>query len=664
MLGGSFAPRVFRGMILLLCFPCLAGAGLLELGTPFQDHAILQRNRPIVIWGTAREGVDIVVTLGTASAHVRCDRDGRWRLTLPALSAGGPHILAISDGSTTLEKKDVLIGDVWLCSGQSNMAWTVEQSANAAAEMAAAHYPEIRFLTVPRTPAAQLQHAVGGSWEQCSPATVGACSAVAYYFARDQWQKHRVPVGLIVAPVGGSTIQPWISRDATSDPALAGIADKYKLWPDDLEKRDEEFRRRYRDWVKDYFRADEHNSGEDGGWAKGEFDDEGWLPLTMPDFIERQSITINGVFWLRKEVLIPASWAGRDLVLDLGRLDDCDITYFNGQKVGEVTLREAIVPSLVPRIYKIPGSLVKAGQAIVAVRVSDFTGSGGMNPETKRLDLRLADTPEPALELRGVWKYAVEQEVKGPLPPAPVRDQETSLFFNGMISPFVRYGLRGFLWYQGESNSDDPLAYCELFPLLIKDWRRHWEDSSLPFLFVQLAGFDPRKLRTLNDPNAYTYWVYLREAQSFALTVPYTEMVSAIDLGDPQNIHPPNKQEVGRRLSLCADRVAHGEDIACSGPRFRKAEIEGPMVRVEFANVDGGLKAEGNIEGFALAGEDRKFHWASAVIRGSEVEVYCPQVPKPVSIRYAWQDDPSRANLRDAAGLPAEPFRLDQWDPY
>lgn len=642
----------------------MALASPLELGVPFQDRVVLQRERPIVVWGTGRAGDAVTVTLGAASGSGRCLEDGRWRVTLPALPAGGPHVLLVTDEDSTIAKKDILIGDVWLCSGQSNMAWSVKQSASAQSEMMGARFPGIRFMTIPRISADQPQHSVSGVWEECSPETIGQCSAVAYYFARDQWTRHRVPIGLIVAPVGGSSIQSWISRGVMSDPTLAKIADKYELWPANAEERDAQFLQRYRGWVKEHFRVEEDNQGVRKGWATEGFDDADWPSLHMPDFIERQGRVFNGVFWLRKAVEIPAAWAGRDLVLSLGRLDDGDVTYFNGDKIGSVNLDKAIVPSLVDRSYAIPGHLVKPGRAVIAIRISDFTGSGGMNPENKQLDLRVVNASEARIELEGTWKYAEEQAVTDLLPPAPVRDQETSLLFNGMIAPLVPYALRGVLWYQGESNSDDPIAYRELFPMLIKDWRQQWDDAALPFLFVQLAGFDPRNLRMLNDPNAYTYWVYLREAQAMALTCPSTEMVSAIDLGDPEDIHPPNKQEVGRRLSLCADRVVLALDVTCSGPRFENVSFDGGRALVRFTRADGGLKADGEVTGFALAGEDRKFHWAGAELRGDVVEISSPQVPRPVSVRYAWQDDPSRANVKGANGLPAEPFRTDQWDPY
>lgn len=652
--------RIFPGVMLGLCFAHLAAA--LELAGPFQDHAILQRDRPVFIWGTSAAGAEIVAKLGAESARSTAGKDGHWELYLPPLPAGGPHVLTVSDGLATLSRKDIFMGDVWLCSGQSNMAWPVEQSANASVEIAAARYPEIRFITIPPTKAETPSATVSGEWLSCSPETIGDCSAVAYYFARSQWEKHRVPVGLIIAPVGGSTIQPWISRDLKEDSAVAETIAKYELWSDNDEGRDIRFLQRFQEWVKVHFRADEKNLGEQRGWADVEFDDTKWPHLAMPDFLERQGIVLNGVFWLRKEIQIPPSWAGRDLTLHLGRLDDCDVTYFNGRKVGGTSLNEAIVPSLPARIYRVPGDIVQAGKAVVAIRISDYSGSGGMNPETKQLDLQLSENS--AVSLRGNWKYKVETEVKGFLPPVPVRDQETSLFFNGMIAPFVGYGLRGFLWYQGESNSNDPLAYRDLFPLLIKDWRRQWKDVSLPFLFVQLAGFDPRNLRALDDPNEYTYWTYLREAQAAALAFPRTEMATAMDIGDPRDIHPPNKQEIGRRLSLGADLLVHGLPVVSSGPRFRQARVEGGKVRIEFANAENGLRADGPVTGFAVAGEDRKFYWAQAVIEGEGVEVFSPKVTRPVSVRYAWQDDPSLANLRNAEGLPAEPFRTDDWNPY
>jgi sialate O-acetylesterase len=616
------------------------------------------------VWGRGAVGREVVVKLGTATERGRCSDDGRWRVTLPALSAGGPYTLSVACGETTITKSDILVGDVWLCSGQSNMAWSVEQSANAKAEVAAARYPEIRFITISRTTADEPRNSASGRWVKCSPETIGSCSAAAYYFARDQWKRHQIPIGLIVAPVGGSTIQPWISRGVLSDPELAKIAEKHDLWPADIHERDERFLQRYRQWVKDHFRVNQDDQGVPKGWASAEFQDEAWTSLKMPDFIERQGITFNGVFWLRRSVDIPVDWAGRDLVLNLGRLDDGDETYFNGEKIGEVTLDHAIVPSLVDRSYVIPGRLVQSGRAIIAIRIADFSGSGGMNPENKQLDLKGEGNFEARIELKGNWKYSEEQAVAGFLPPVPVRDQETSQFFNGMIAPLAPYTLKGVLWYQGESNSGDPLAYRELFPMLIQDWRQQWGDASLPFLFVQLAGFDPRNLRALDDPNAHSYWVYLREAQAMALTIPSTEMATAIDLGDAKDIHPSNKQEVGRRLSFCADRVAHGLPVDCGGPRFASASFEGDRAVVKFTRADGGLRAEGVVMGFALAGEDRKFHWGRAELRGDTAEVTSSRVPHPVSIRYAWQDDPSSANLKAASGLPAEPFRTDCWNPY
>ncbi|WP_269522669.1 sialate O-acetylesterase [Coraliomargarita parva] len=579
------------------------------------------------------------------------------------MEAGGPYQLIVEGAQSRIECDEILMGDVWLCAGQSNMEWAVERSMNAEEEIAAADYPSIRFIRVPRRNMEKPAERVSATWTVCSPESIAPCSAVAYYFAREQWRRHGVPIGLIVAPVGGSRIQRWISEEGYQ---------KFPNWKQDFDRKLESirepdavnafFREAYLQWISDEFSADYLPSLETEKRFLHSEVRELWLVVYQPYFIEKYGYRRDGVYWLRTRRQIPADWVGKPLVLDLGLVDDCDVTYVNGRRVGATGFEESTSPWSEQRMYDVPGDAVEQNEIQIAVRVVDFMGSGGLRSDAK-IQIRPLDGSSPALDLSGPWEIAVEKVVPGLLSPPPSLNRSRAGYFNGMIAPFVGYGLKGFLWYQGENNTHEPLAYRTLFQVLIRDWRAQWQEETLPFLFVQLAAFDAQG-GTVPNPGDRDPWAFIRESQSMALDLPFTDMVCALDTEDPEDIHPPNKQKIGYRLSLCADRVAHGLSVGMGSPRFREYTIEADRIYLYFDRVGGGLEVDGNwLSGFSIAGSDRRFYWANAeILDANTVVVSSSEVSVPVSVRYAWAANPFWANLTNDFGFPAEPFRLDDWD--
>jgi sialate O-acetylesterase len=506
---------------------------------------------------------------------------------------------------------------------------------------------------------------VNGRWVTCSPGTVRNFSAVAYYFGRQLHRDLNVPVGLIHSSWGGTPAEAW-----TSGPQLK----KYKLlrhyWqrlqkilaskPDTVTPQMmADYKAKLRQWKKNQNIKDPGNKGFQQGWAGETVDENDWKTMNLPGLWERAKdpLTINGAVWFRKEVYLPQSWAGKDLTLQLGRIDDFDVTYFNGTPVGEHPWGDGDAYAT-PRAYTVPGKLVRQGQNTIAVRVFDWKGGGGVvGPQ---LSLRPADQSAPPMSLNGPWQYRVEYavaQVSRPSDPRKIKPNTPSVLFNGMIAPLIPYPLHGVIWYQGESNVSRAWEYRQLFAAMIDDWRTRWE-RPLPFIWVQLANYKAR-----NDQPAPSAWAELREAQNMTLSQDATAQAVAIDIGDAGDIHPRNKQEVGRRLALAALGLFCGRDIVYSGPQFKTMTIDGPTVTLEFDFVGGGLFDPNgeNVEGFALAGEDRTFHWAQArIVAPDKVVLSCPQVPDPVAVRYGWADNP-RVDLYNKEGLPASPFRTDDW---
>ena len=633
----------------------------------FTDHMVLQRGMKAPVWGWAAPGDAITVQLGEHHTTAKTNRDGEWHAKLGPLDAGGPYTLTIS-GRNTITLSDVLVGDVWLASGQSNMWWPVKSGdigvADRDAEAAAANYPNIRFFSVPPVtslkPKADLD---AKGWVPCTPETVAPFSAVAYFFGRDLHQALNVPVGLIHSSWGGTVCEAWTSEGALRKlKDFDATLDQMAQAAPNMEKAEAEYLHALAAWNET---LDGYDKGTREGvplWADRELDTAEWRTAQLPGLWENAGYAdLDGFMWYRKVVELPEEWAGHDLTLSLGPINDMDRTYFNGTLVGA---HEGENFASVPRVYSVPGNLVVPQVNVVAVRVYDRGNVGGIYGNEEGLYLSLADMPDVApIPLAGVWQNrpgAYLRDIPGQPEPPLLRagnPNVPTVLYNAMIAPLVPYGIKGAIWYQGESNVDRAYQYRALFPAMISDWRKQWGQGDFPFVYVQLANFLPR----VDEPTA-SAWAELREAQLMTLDLPKTGMATIIDIGEADNIHPQNKQEVGRRLSLWARHLANGESLVYSGPLYQSHTIAGNSVRIQFDHRGGGLTTPENVPltGFAVAGADRKFVWADAQIEGDTVVVSSPAVPDPVAVRYGWANNPA-CNLYNAEGLPASPFRTDTW---
>jgi sialate O-acetylesterase len=634
-------------------------------------HMVVQQGRPVPLAGTAAPGETVRATLGAAAASTKAGADGRWRLVLPAVPAGGPLTLTIAAASATLRFDDVRSGEVWLASGQSNMELPLNRSrggGDATAEGCAG----LRLFVVSHAGAAAPASQVDGRWEVCDATNAAAFSAVAFHFGREIHRALGVPVGLVEAAWGGTPAEAWTPRPAlAAEPTLLPMLEETDAATRDPARR-AAVARALADWEAKSFHQDTGNRGEALGYARPDGGGHGWTKMTIPQVWENAGLAIDGAVWFRREVVLPADWRGQDLALSLGAIDDFDVTYWNGERVG-ATGTETPQYWSVPRNYKVPGRLVKPGRNLIAVRVFDHYGNGGFAGTAAQMTVvPLAAAADPAIvspvSLAGSWSYKIERRLKPavvdfstrPVVAGPDEPTTPTVLWNGMVAPLAGLPLAGVIWYQGESNVGRARQYRTLFPVMIRAWRTAWGDPALPFLFVQLPNYDePGPRRTLGDSN----WAELREAQVAALALPRTAMAVTLDVGEGGDLHPRNKQEVGRRLALSALKVAYGRSAIASGPTFVSAAREGRAMRVRFGALAGGLDtADGaSPRGFMLAGADRVWHPAATTrIDGDTVVVSSPDVPEPIAVRYGWGNDPPNT-LRNQADLPAAPFRTDDW---
>ena len=630
-------------------------------------HMVIARGRPAPIAGTDSPGHPIRVTLGPQSIDTRADGAGHWLAMLPAQQAGGPYTLTVS-GSRNLSFDDVWIGDVWLASGQSNMALPLSRSTGVE-QAVAAGCAGLSFFVVDQTTAVAPQGQPHGKWVRCDAELAPELSAVAFHFGRDIHRALGVPVGLVVAAWGGTPAEAWTPRPAlAADPLLKPMVEAFDTARDPA--RREEAVRALAAWEAKNFHPDTGNRGEPQGFAKG--GGHGWAKMTIPQLWENTGLNIDGAVWFRRQVDVPADWAGKDLALSLGAIDDFDTTYWNGVRVG-ATGAETPESYAAHRHYVVPGDLVKPGRNLIAVRVFDHYGNGGFAGPRPALTVGPA-AGEARLPLAGAWEYKIERR----LPPA-VADwasrprsfaaddpQSPTVLWNGMLAPLASGGpaslpITGVIWYQGESNVGHASIYRRLFPAMIRAWREAFHDPALPFLYVQLPNFDDPVTKS---PLGEGAWADLREAQAVALREPATAMAVTLDIGEGNNLHPHNKQEVARRLAVAALKLVYRRDIVASGPIFRAADRDGTAVRVHFSSVASGLETSDGAppRGFLLAGADHVWHAAVAHIDRDTVVVSSPDVPAPLAVRYGWGNDPPNT-LRNQADLPAAPFRSDDWTP-
>jgi sialate O-acetylesterase len=635
----------------------------LRLASPFQDHAVLQRDQTLPVWGWAAPNTRIRVTLAGNEAHALSNSQGDWLVRLPALPAGGPHSLTVTAANgETLSLSDLLVGEVWLASGQSNMEWPLDQSRPFTDEaIVTADFPGIRFFKAGRCTHLGPQRTVEGSWQSATPATAPKFSAVAFSFARRLHRELGVPVGILSSSWGGTIIESWTSRSTLAhNPEIAAWFAGYEAqaWTADRWKNAGELNADGR-LANPNLPAD---PGVTQPWQAADLDDSGWSAITLPCTWQSAGEKYSGVVWFRRTVEIPAAWVGRELVLNLGAADKQDVTFVNGAEVGRTGKDREDRFWNIPRTYAVPAALVTGRRLVIAVRVYSFIYDGGLIGPAADMRIHPAGEPSVALPLDGAWRFRCEHNLGLVVPPAPVmghgEPNSPHMLFDNMIAPLVPYALRGAIWYQGESNESAPHLYARLLRDLVEDWRRQWGLPSLSFHTVQLTAF-----RAPLPHQSDSKWARIREAQTSLLSLPGTGIAVITDLGEAGDIHPKNKIPVGERLAQSALARDYHRALVPNGPIAGHFSFVGPVARVGFTHTDGVLTTTDGAAPatFFLAGENRLFHPATARIEGTSVVVTSPAVPAPVAVRYAWADNPEGSNLTGGSALPASPFRSDRW---
>lgn len=615
----------------------------------FNCNMVLQQGIPIPVWGWASPGEKVSVTFNNKTVTTKADKTGKWKVSLQPMNYGGPYNMVVK-GKNLRTIENILIGEVWVCSGQSNMEFSLASANNAEAEIANSNYPEIRLFTVKKriakTPEENLEE---GEWWDCSPISSPRFSAVAYFFGRELYHKLKVPIGLINTSWGGTVAETWTSPETIAqNPDFAPMLENLKKV--DLKEYAKSVEKEIRERLGELGTTDQGMQNDQPIWAAPELDDQNWKTMPLPGYIEKNGLQgADGIFWFRKTVELSEASAGKSATIDLSKINDSDVTFVNGVKVGDTQLKAEA-----KRSYRIPEGVLKAGKNVVVVRVEDIGGSGGLYGDPAEMRIKLESKSIP---LAGDWKYKIGMlKVNATLGP----NSYPTLLYNGMISPLMPYGIKGAIWYQGEGNAGRAFQYRRVFSDMIKDWRKQWGQGDFPFLFVQLANFMPADTLPVEST-----WAELREAQTMALQLPNTGMASAIDVGDALDIHPKDKQTVGKRLALSALNVAYHRQVENYGPVYREMKVTGNKVEITFDHVGNGLKVKdkyGYVKGFSVAGADHKFHWAKAMLSGSNTVILgSAEVAAPVAVRYGWANNPEDVNLYNSENLPADPFRTDKW---
>lgn len=648
-------------LALLLAVP--AAHAELQLAGVLADHMVLQRDSEVALWGKAAAGATISVepSWSGATASATADAGGNWLVKVRTPGAGGPHTLRFSgDGERVLS--DVWSGEVWLCSGQSNMEWRVSWlrepqfgEPGGAEENAAADWPQIRLFDLPNRLSTYPRKDTVGEWLVCAPGQIGEWSATAYYFGRHLHRELGVPIGLITSDWGGTPVEAWMSGATLARFEQFAPTLDYLAVAADPNARALYAREHGASW---WDRVDEASPNPIPiDWTASSFDASGWSETTVPESFAGELESFDGFVYLRTVVDVPASFAGKEATLELGPIDDYDDAWFDGRRVGATHEGNRW---MTPRRYPLAASAVRAGPCAVAVRVLDTGGRGGVNGTVDQLVLRSSDASLEPLPLAGKWRTRVGARASD-LPPMnrpsiSINQNSPSVLFNGMIAPFEHVRFRGAIWYQGESNVGRAKEYEELFPALIEDWRRFFDCGQFPFLFVQIAPYSYRA----SGPHEAAA---LRDAQRKSLRTPNTGMAITMDIGAVRDIHPGGKQHVGRRLAYLALEQAYGRDLLShTGPLYRSSKVDKGRMRLEFDGAEGGLEIVGGpLREIWVAGEDQRFYEAQASVEGSTLVVWSPEVPAPVAVRYGWRNA-SMPNLRNVAGLPASSFRTDDWD--
>jgi len=657
-------------VLIMTLISCQRIPSNLELPLLISDRMILQQKSDVKIWGTANPGHRIdVVASWDAKASAKTGKDGKWLVTLPAPAAGGPYTMTISGKDTSIIIYEILSGEVWFCSGQSNMempleGWPpVDTVMHSEAAIQSAVLPEIRLFNVQRKFSGEPLEDCTGRWEMCDPSTVRQFSATAFFFGKKLYDELRVPVGLVESAWGGTPAESWISSSALESAGefietISAIKESTPL------------QHEYQMWLEGHEQLKTEPSGSnqwknlnfnDENVPSVDFDDSNWSVMNLPMQFERSTGAFDGAVWFRKKVEIPAGFKGKELVLSIGPVDDMDRTYFNGILVGAT---EESGRWQVSRDYQIPAALVKEGINTISVRVLDTQGGGGIWGAPGSMKISVKTGRQTPVDIGGEWKYQPVAELIGnrfyifdpskneyELQKRPLALGATTptVLFNAMVNPVVNYSIKGAIWYQGESNVGRAAQYEKIFPLMIQNWRDVWGIKDFPFYYVQIAPYVYSHIDSTES-------ALLREAQKKALELPGTGMAVTLDIATVMNIHPPYKKEVGERLASLALNNDYGINVPCVGPVYNSMTVDGSTIKVKFDNIEEGLVARnGRLKEFEIAGKDGKYVMASAGIVNNEVVVYSPLVPEPVSVRYCWRNG-AEASLFNSAGLPAWQF--------
>jgi len=634
-------------VILAILFFAFQSSAQIKLPDIISDSMVLQQNTKAPIWGWASAGekVEVSGSWSNKTTKAVADKDGKWMVKLVTPKAGGPYKVTIKANETkTLH--GVLIGEVWICSGQSNMEMPVEGWGkstpinNSAQEIANANYPAIRLFIADKKVAFSPQQNIKGKWQTCSPASVSQFSATGYFFGRELFNHLHVPIGLMDVTWGGTVAEAW-----TSEASLRTMGDFNKdldqidliaIHADEMIAEDKENEAAWKEAL-----AQSNND------YANDITDTSWHTMSLPTIWENAGYPdLDGIVWFKKTIDVPASWAGKQLKLDLGPIDDNDVTYFNGSIV-DSTMKDGAW--MTDRHYTIPANLIKGGKNIIAVKVIDNGGNGGIYGKKEQLRLYPADgnVTDGGIDLSGDWLFKIAA-VK-PKAAMSTNPNQPSVLYNGMIAPLIPFAIKGAIWYQGESNVGRAKQYETLFPLLISDWRKQWNEPKFPFYFVQIAPF--------NYGGDSTQAAALRDAQRRTLGISqYTGMAVTMDIGNPTNIHPADKQDVGKRLSYWALSNTYGEKgIVYSGPLYKSMKVEGSKITISFKYSDGLVANGGTLNSFEIAGDDGTFVPATAMIQGDKVIVSAASVLHPKAVRYGWSDK-AEPHLFNKAGLPASTF--------
>lgn len=670
-----------RLSLLVLAFSSVVWADV-KLPAIISDHMVLEKAAKVPVWGKADPGEAVKVTLNGQTAKGTADADGNWKIVLDLKdSAPGPFEMVV-EGKNKLAVADVVVGEVWVASGQSNMEWALKNTTDSEKEIAGSANPLLRQFLVKKNPTSTALDDTEGSWVPAAPETTGGFTAVGYFFGKKLQNELKVPVGLIHTSWGGTPSEAWTSVEAIdSVPELK--ASRERLWAATKEhpEKKKAFIEDFTAWLKEHAREDKPLA-DAAAFAGVEVSTDGWVPVKIPGALAVPGLPKSGAVWLRKDVNIPSKPLA-NLQLNLP-IDGYDSVYWNGKLLKQTTYLDALGAGNVRRYgkYDIPLNEIREGKNVLAIRIYDPVGTAKIPNEPKASSISLAgewmgkaEYEFPALDAK---KLAAAPQAPA-TPPGP--QHVASFLFNGMIHPILPYAISGAIWYQGESNAGRAYQYRTAFPLMITDWRKQWNQGDFPFYFCQLANFMAKKPEP-GDSN----WAELREAQSMTLKLPNTGQAVLIDIGESTDIHPRNKKDVGDRLALIALAKDYGKSIPCSGPVYDSMKVEKNKAILTFKHADGGLAAKplpatfdvksqtketaplvrnspsSQLEGFAICGEDKKWFWADATIEGNTVVVTSDKVAAPVAVRYAWSDNPT-CNLYNGAGLPASPFRTDDFPP-